>query len=90
VEIPLLFQSHSDIFCDEVIAVDAPEESRLRWLLHRNGERAHLLWLLAETNDWYTYKDHIDHVLFNDQTYAEWSLTCQQVIMDYKLAAEGK
>lgn len=72
-----LFESGMDTLCDVTVAVTAPEESRIRRLMARDGiteDYAHSRIAAQHGDDW--FQSRCDHVLVNDGTREAFQAKC--------------
>jgi len=80
VEIPLLFPSGADAWIDTIIGISVPQTIQQKRIEARHPHQSDQYVLLAETNDWATYRSMIQHILVNDQSLTTFENDCAMVL----------
>lgn len=83
IEVPLLFQSGLDAYCDVIIGVEMPVKKQRSGLSKRQPETAEKLWILNERNRYRDYLGFVDHRLQNDQTLPAWQQKINKILTPY-------
>ncbi len=83
IEVPLLFQSNLDAYCDVIIGVDMNASLQKERLVKRQKNHADQLWLLNERNHYLDYVHWIDHRLSNDGTVEAWEKKSEAILKPY-------
>lgn len=91
IEIPLLFQSDADVYCDTIIGVESSQATLLDRLPKRypmHNLEPYLL--LNERNDWFKYRPFIDHVFENNGRLEDFLASIHQWYQDFITALPGQ
>jgi dephospho-CoA kinase len=83
IEVPLLFQSHLDAYCDVIIGVEMNSKLQKERLHIREKNQADRLWLLNERNHYLDYVHWIDHRVDNNQSLQTWELKSKTILKPY-------
>ena len=83
IEVPLLFQSHLDAYCDVIIGVEMNPKLQKERLHIREKNQADRLWVLNERNQYLDYVHWIDHRVDNNQSLQTWELKSKTVLKPY-------
>lgn len=79
-EVPLLFQSEMDAYCDVILGIESSSEDQKQRLRRRNPELADLLWILNERNRYRDYLPFITQRLTNHGDLGAWKKTTTQTL----------
>lgn len=83
VEVPLLFQSEIDAYCDVIIGVEMDSAIQKVRLQKRVGEIAESLWILNERNHYHDYVSFVDSRLQNSGSISTWQLLAKQTLLPF-------